>query len=105
MPLFRNAQSTGAPFMKRLMVFGALAITIVASAATAQQVGPRGAIFGRSPGAPPAGPLVGLVQAGVNAYNKGDLAYFDKMLSDEILWVDEDGHELTSKMFCLAFIQ
>jgi len=91
--------------MKRLILVGVLAMAIMAVAATAQQVGPRGAIYGRSPGPPPAGPLVDLVQAGVNAYNKGDLAYFDKMLSDEILWVDEDGHELTSKMFCLAFIQ
>ena len=46
-----------------------------------------------------------LVQAGIDAYNKGDVAYFDKLFADDILWVDEDGHELTSKMFCLNFIR
>jgi ketosteroid isomerase-like protein len=105
MPLFSNAHSSGDPFMKRLTVFSVLAVTILGGAVIAQQVGPRGAINGRSPAPPSPGPLVDLVQASVNAYNKGDLAYFDRMLSDEILWVDEDGHELTSKMFCLAFIQ
>jgi ketosteroid isomerase-like protein len=44
------------------------------------------------------------VQAGVDAYNKGDIAYFEKMFADDILWVDEDGHELTSKMFAIYFI-
>jgi ketosteroid isomerase-like protein len=48
---------------------------------------------------------VDLVKAGVDAYNKGDTAYFEKMFADDILWVDEDGHELTSKMFCVNFIQ
>jgi ketosteroid isomerase-like protein len=91
--------------MKKLIVLSVLAMTIMGGAAKAQQVGPSGAIYGRSPGPPPPGPLVDLVQAGVNAYNKGDMAYFEKMLADEILWVDEDGHELTSKMFCLSFIQ
>jgi hypothetical protein len=63
-----------------------------------------GKIWGRSPGPPPAGPLVHLVEAGVDAYNKGDIAYFEKMFADDILWVDEDGHELTSKTFALWFI-
>jgi len=44
------------------------------------------------------------VQAGVDAYNKGDISYFEKAFADDILWVDEDGHELTSKMFALFFI-
>src|SRR5437773_8169297 len=91
--------------MKRLIVFCALAITLIGGPAAAQQVGPRGAINGRSPSPPPAGPLVDLVKAGVDAYNKGDIAYFEKMFADEILWVDEDGHELTSKMFCVNFVQ
>ena len=95
--------------MKRLVLFSALAMTLIGSAAPAQERGggarsSRG-ISGRSPGPPPAGPLVNVVQAGVDAYNKGDVAYFDKMFADDILWVDEDGHELTSKMFCLNFIR
>jgi ketosteroid isomerase-like protein len=47
---------------------------------------------------------VALVEAGVDAYNKGDINYFEKMFAEDILWVDEDGHELTSKTFALWFI-
>ena len=95
--------------MKRLILSCALAMTLIGGTVLAQEPGGggRGArnIWGRSPGPPPAGPLVGLVQAGVDAYNKGDIAYFEKMFADDILWVDEDGHELTSKMFCVDFIR
>ena len=93
--------------MKRLILFCALAMTLMGAALAQERGGGgRGAfrIEGRSPGPPPAGPLVSLVQAGADAYNKGDIAYFEKMFSDDILWVDEDGHELTSKMFCVNFI-
>jgi hypothetical protein len=27
------------------------------------------------------------------------------MFADDILWVDEDGHELNTKMFCVNFIR
>jgi len=95
--------------MKRLILSCALAMTLIGGTVLAQEPGGggRGArnIWGRSPGPPPAGPLVDLVQAGVDAYNKGDIAYFEKMFADDILWVDEDGHELTSKMFCVDFIR
>ena len=94
--------------MQRLILFCALGMTLLAGTAPAQERGTpaRGArgIQGRSPAPPPAGPLVDLVQAGVDAYNKGDIAYFEKMFADDILWVDEDGHELTSKMFAIYFI-
>src|SRR5215510_15131879 len=94
--------------MRRGILLCALAMIFAGGNALAQQretpgIGNR-PIQGRSPAAPPAGPLVNLVKAGVDAYNKGDIAYFEKMFVDDILWVDEDGHELTSKMFCLYFI-
>ena len=91
--------------MRRLILFLALVITITDRAALAQTPGTEGRpIQGRSPAPPPPGPLVNLVQAGVDAYNKGDIGYFEKTFADDILWVDEDGHELTGKMFALFFI-
>ena len=91
--------------MKRLILFCALAIALMGGIVLAQQPGTGGrGIAGRSPGPPPPGPLVNLVKAGVDAYNKGDIAYFEKMFADDILWVDEDGHELTSKTFAIYFI-
>jgi ketosteroid isomerase-like protein len=91
--------------MSRLILFLALVITITGRAGLAQTPGTEGRpIQGRSPAPPQPGPLVDLVQAGVDAYNKGDISYFEKAFADDILWVDEDGHELTSKMFALFFI-
>ena len=91
--------------MRRLILFSAIVITITGHAVLAQTPGAEGRpIQGRSPASPPQGPLVNLVQAGVDAYNKGDISYFEKTFADDILWVDEDGHELTSKMFALFFI-
>src|SRR5499427_8072463 len=91
--------------MRRLILSSAILIAMTNAAALTQTPGTEGRpIQGRSPAAPPPGPLVNLVQAGVDAYNKGDLSYFEKAFADDILWVDEDGHELTSKMFALFFI-
>lgn len=93
--------------MKKLILLSAVLATLIAGSALAQSYEPprsSGKIWGRSPGPPPPGPLVNLVQAGVDAYNNGDIAYFEKMFADDILWVDEDGHELTSKMFAVYFI-
>ena len=91
--------------MRRLILFYAIMITMALGFALAQAPGTGGrSIQGRSPAPPPPGPLVHLVQAGVDAYNKGDISYFEKVFADDILWVDEDGHELTSKMFALYFV-
>jgi ketosteroid isomerase-like protein len=89
--------------MNRSILFFALALTLMSGGSWAQERGgaPRIGI----PGPPPAGPLVSLVQDGADAYNKGDIAYFEKMFADDILWVDEDGHELNTKMFCVNFIR
>src|SRR5215470_19836717 len=62
-------------------------------------------IQGRSPAPAPPGPLVDLVKATVDAYNKGDIKYFDKLLADDVVWVDEDGHEMTTKMFALYLLE
>jgi ketosteroid isomerase-like protein len=91
--------------MRKSILFCTIVITMTGCLALAQTPGTGGRpIEGRSPAPPPPGPLVDLVQAGVDAYNKGDISYFEKAFADDILWVDEDGHELTSKMFALFFI-
>src|SRR5207237_2522262 len=40
-------------------------------------------IQGRSPAPPPPGPLVDLVKATVDAYNKGAIGYFEKLFTDD----------------------
>ena len=91
--------------MRKWILFSALMITMTECAALAQAPGTEGRpIQGRSPAPPPPGPLVDLVQAGVDAYNNGVVSYFEKAFADDILWVDEDGHELTGKMFAMFFI-
>ena len=93
--------------MNKVTLFCAVVMILVGGSSLAQFPEPphsSGQIWGRSPGPPPVGPLVNLVEAGVDAYNKGDIGHFEKMFADDILWVDEDGHELTSKTFALWFI-
>ena len=48
--------------------------------------------------------MVDLVKAGVDAYNKGDIGYFDRTLADDVVWVDEDGHEMTTKKWALYLL-
>ena len=90
----------------RLIRSCVIAITMIGAVALAQVTpGTEGRpIQGRSPAPPPPGPLVDLVKAGVDAYNKGDISYFDKIFADDMLWVDEDGHEMTTKMFALFLL-
>ena len=56
-----------------------IAITMIGAVALAQVTpGTEGRpIQGRSPAPPPPGPLMDLVKPGVDAYNKGDISYFD----------------------------
>src|SRR5437867_12579540 len=90
----------------RLIRSCVIAITMIGAVAFAQVTpGTEGRpIQGRSPAPPPPGPLVDLVKAGVDAYNKGDISYFDKIFADDMLWVDEDGHEMTTKMCALYLL-
>jgi ketosteroid isomerase-like protein len=46
-----------------------------------------------------------LVQAGVDAYNNRDLAYFEEHLADDVVWLDEDGHIMNGKSTVLGFIR
>ena len=44
----------------------------------------------------PAGPLVGVVNAMVTAFNNQDRAYFQKMIAPDAIWFDEDGHHMAA---------
>ncbi|MBI2150120.1 MAG: nuclear transport factor 2 family protein [Acidobacteria bacterium] len=50
-------------------------------------------------------PVADLVQAGVDAYNRQDVAYFEKMLAPDVVWLDDDGHAVAGKDRVLAFLR
>ncbi len=93
--------------MNRMISLCALVVAMMSAATALGQTTPGTEgrpIQGRSPAPPPPGPLVNLVKAAAEAYNKGDLSYFDKIFADDIVWVDEDGHEMTTKMWALYLL-
>jgi ketosteroid isomerase-like protein len=47
---------------------------------------------GRGPAAPATGPIADWVTKMVEAFNKGDAAELNKMVTADAMWVDEDGH-------------
>src|SRR5947199_2123353 len=81
-------------------------ITMIGAVALAQVTpGTEGRpIQGRSPAPPPPGPLVDLVKAGVDAYNKGDISYFDKIFADVFFFKQKTAYEMTTKMFALFLL-
>ena len=46
-----------------------------------------------------------LVQAGINAYNAKDVAYYEKHLADDVTLIDEDGHTMSGKSGVLGFLK
>ncbi len=78
-----------------------LRLVVVLSLAGAAMAGPRTVPQGGGPSifAPPvtpAGPLVGVVNAMVTAFNNQDRAYFQKMIAPDAIWFDEDGHHMAA---------
>ena len=67
------------------MLFLSFALTVVP--AFAQQAGPE------------------LVEEAVNAYNNQDLAYFERHLAEDVVWMDEDGHAMSGKTTVLSFMR
>jgi len=74
--------------MKRIIFFTALVLIALSSTASAQEP-------------PPAD----LVQRGIDAYNNHDVAYFEKNLAADAIWLDEDGHVISGKNSVLGFIR
>ena len=50
------------------------------------------------------GPLVDVVFRIVDAYNRRDVPYFEKILARDVLWLDEDGHFIDAKEQAVYFI-
>lgn len=74
--------------MRKLLMTGLLTMAVLAaSPAFAQGPGPE------------------LVQAGVEAYNSHDLAYFEEHLAEDVVWLDEDGHIMNGKSSVLGFLR
>ena len=56
---------------------------------------------------PPAltGPVADLVQGIINAINKQDTAYIQKIVAPDAIWADEDGHILPARFFIGKLMQ
>lgn len=49
-------------------------------------------------------PSEALVQAGIDAFNSHNPAYFEKALAPDVIWLDEDGHVIAGKEKVLGFV-
>jgi len=86
-------KSAGEFHRYQYVVVLSLAGAAMAEARTVRQGG-RPSIF--APPVTPAGPLVGVVNAMVTAFNNQDKAYFQKMIAPDAIWFDEDGHHMAA---------
>ena len=50
------------------------------------------------------GPGTDLVQEGITAFNNQDIAYFERNLADDAVWLDEDVHAIGPKERVLGFL-
>jgi hypothetical protein len=83
--------------MKRSIV---LLLIVSAVLATAWAQAPRGGrpnIFAPEPQA--AGPIADFVKSMVTAFNNKDAAFFQKGLTSDAVWLDEDGHHLLANVW------
>ncbi len=90
-----------------LLVIGlaALALSQGAAPAPGAQRGAAGGGRGMPQAAPATGPIADLANAGIDALNKNDAAYFEKVLSADVVWFDEDGHSIAGKDRVLGFMK
>jgi ketosteroid isomerase-like protein len=84
--------------MKRLFVFIAVAMLVegIALAQGARNLPPRPALTG---------PIADLVNQIVNAINKQDKAFIDKIVAPNATWADEDGHIFPATFFIAKLMQ
>lgn len=50
-------------------------------------------------------PPADLAQKSIDAYNNHDVAYFEKILAADVVWMDEDGHMISGKDRVLGFVR
>jgi len=80
-----------------LLVFGLMGLAFAQGAG-----GGRGAAA-QTPAA--TGPIADLANAGIDAMNKGDAAFFESKLAADVVWFDEDGHAIAGKDRVLGFVK
>lgn len=85
--------------MKRLILLFGIVITILAGTTFAQ------GIRNLPPRPTLTGPIADLVNAIVNAINKQDKAFIDKILAPNATWADEDGHIFPATFFTNKLMQ
>jgi len=89
--------------MKKVLFVTLLTVLCVGIALSQGGAGGRGGgMMGQAPAA--TGPIADLANAGIDAMNKNDAAFFEKNLSDTVVWFDEDGHAIAGKMAVTRFI-
>ena len=84
--------------MKKLMLSMVIAAIAVSGTALAQRGGGPPALTDSGPGVP-------LVKAFLDAYNKQDAATVQKMVSTDIVFMDDDGHTIKGKDFVGGMLQ
>jgi ketosteroid isomerase-like protein len=84
--------------MKRSIIFFAVAMMLpgIALAQGARNLPPRPTLTG---------PVADLVNGIVNAINKQDKAYIDKVVAPNATWADEDGHIFPATFFINKLMQ
>ena len=88
--------------MKKSILLAALISVAFVGAMPAKAPGAaqgRGGTSIFAPPATPAGPMVGVVNAIVMAFNNRDTAYFQKIIAPDAIWLDEDGHTLQAMVW------
>jgi ketosteroid isomerase-like protein len=83
--------------MKRLIVLIAIVITVLTAALAQAPRGGRPNIFAPEPQA--SGPIADFVKSMVTAFNNKDAAFFQKGLTSDAVWLDEDGHHLLANVW------
>jgi ketosteroid isomerase-like protein len=83
--------------MKKSILVIVLVTIALASASPAQGQAGRPNIF--APPAAATGPVADLVKAIVTAFNTRDVAYFQKLIAPDAVWLDEDGHHLLAMVW------
>ena len=78
--------------MKRSILLLTLTITAFPFTVHGQARGGRPNIF--APEAQASGPIADFVRSMVTAFNNKDMAFFQKSMSPDAVWLDEDGHHL-----------
>jgi ketosteroid isomerase-like protein len=80
-----------------VLVMSALLASVSAQGPARGQGGARPNIF--APAATANGPIADVMNGVVKAFNSRDTAFFEKLISPDAVWLDEDGHHLIATVW------